>query len=99
MFTANKIFANNKVGDIKSGNKLIEKYKKLSKTEKLSKSRNLKSKKLFKSQKSAKLEIKLLKSENLLKFNIKKNGPSFLNPKTKMAFNYLQLIFTKTLIF
>ena len=43
------MFATNKVCDIRSNNKLIEKYRKLSKTRKLFNSKNLKGKKLFKS--------------------------------------------------
>ena len=46
-----------------------------------------KSKKLSKSQKLAKSGKKLLKSGNLLDFNAKNNGPSFLTPEARAAFN------------
>ena len=49
IFVAKEVLAANKVGDVKSGNKLIEKYRKLTKSPKLFKLRNLKGKKLFKS--------------------------------------------------
>ena len=78
MLIANKIFAADKVGNIKSGDELIKKCGKLSKTEKL-----------FKSQKSAKLGKKLLKSRNLPNFNVKKNKPSFLTLNTRTTFNRL----------
>ena len=54
--------------------------------------------KLSKSQKLAKLEKKLSKSRNLPNFDIEENGPSFLTPDARMAFNYLRLAFTKALI-
>ena len=38
MFIANKVLTANKIGGIKSGDKLIKKYRKLSKIRKLSKS-------------------------------------------------------------
>ena len=37
-------------------------------------------------------------SGNLFNFNTKNNGPSFLTPKTRAAFNHLWLAFTKALI-
>ena len=71
-----------------------------SKSEKLSKSQKLsKTRKLSKSQKSAKSEKKLSKNGNLFNFDAKENGPSFLTPNTRTAFNYLWLAFTKALIF
>ena len=82
------MFTANEIGGIESSNKLIEKYEKLSKTRKLSKS-----------QKLAKSRKKLSKSRNSANFNTKKNGPSFLIPNARMAFNHLRLTFTKTLIF
>ena len=78
---------------VEGGNKLIEKYRKLSKIEKLSKFQ-----KLSKSQKLVNSGKKLLKSGNLSNFNAKKNGPSFLTPNNKTAFNQLRLAFTKALI-
>ena len=87
VFVVNKMLAANEVGSIKSSDESIEKYRKLSKTGKL-----------FKSQKLAKLRKKLSKNENLLNFNAKKNGPSFLTPDARMTFNYLWLTFTKALI-
>ena len=47
----------------------------------------------------AKLRKNLSKSQNLPKFNAKKNKLSFLTPKARIAFNRLQLVFTKALIF
>ena len=78
ILVANKIFAANKVGGIKDGHESIEKYRKL-----------LKTRKLFKFQKSIKLKKKLVKNGNLSNFNAKKNGQSFLIPKTKAVFNHL----------
>ena len=75
------MLATNKVSVVEGGGKLIEKSIEL-KTEKL-----LKSQKLSKFQKSAKSRKKLTKSGNSLNFNIKKNGPSFLNSKVKAVFN------------
>ena len=93
VFIANEVLAANEVGGVKGGDELIEKCGKLSKTEKLFKFR-----KLFKSQKSAKSKKELSKSGNLLNFNAKENGLSFLTPNTKMAFNHLRLTCTKALI-
>ena len=95
MLIVNKIFTANKIAGIENGNKLIRKCEKLSKIRKLLKnlklfkSKNLKAKKLLKSQKLAKSERKLLKSENLFYFNIKKNRLSFLNSNAKITFNCL----------
>ena len=88
----------NKIGGIKSNNELIKICRKLSKTRKLSKLRNLKDKKLFKSQKSTKLGKKLSKRWNLSNLDTKKNEPSFLILKARIAFNCLWLIFIKALI-
>ena len=41
----------------------------------------------------------MVKNGNLPNFNTKKNRLSFLTPNTRMVFNYLQLAFTKALIF
>ena len=46
-------------------------------------------------QKLAKSGKKLSKSGNSSNFDTKKNGPSFLTPNTRMAFNCLRLAFTK----
>ena len=78
------MLAANKFGDVKGGNKLIEKCQKLLKIGKL-----LKSQKLFKSQKLAKSRKKLLKNRKLFNFNTKKAGLSFLTPGTKEVFNCL----------
>ena len=90
-----KVFAANEASSIESDDELIKKSGKLLETRKLSKLGNSKSKKLFKFWKLAKSGKKLSKSENSSNFNAKKNGPSFLIPKAKVAFNRLQLIFTK----
>ena len=87
MLVTNEVLAANKVGGIKDSDKLIEKRGKLSKTKKLSKS-----------QKSAKSRKKSSKSGNLPNFDAKENGPSFLTPNTRTAFNYLRLAFIKALI-
>ena len=64
-------------GGIEDSDESIEKCGKLSKTGRLSKS-----------QKSAKSKKKLSKSGNLPYFNAEKNGPSFLTPNARIAFNY-----------
>ena len=84
VLVANEVLAANEVDGVKSSDKLIVKYEKLLKTEKLSKS-----------QKSAKSRKKLSKSGNLPNFDVKKNGPSFLTPNARTAFNYFRLAFTK----
>ena len=66
----------------------VEYAKKSEKSKKLSKSRKSKSEKLAKSK-------KLSKSKNLPKFYAKKAEISFLTPDARIAFNYLQLAFTK----
>ena len=88
MLVANEVLAANEIGDVKGGNELIEKYRKLLKTRKLSKS-----------QKLAKSRKKLSKSENSFNSDIKKNGPSFLTPDARITFNYLWLAFIKAPIF
>ena len=87
MFVANELLAADKVDGVEGGNELIKKCGKLSKTGKLAKS-----------QKSAKSRKELSKSGNLPIVNAKENGPSFLNPNAKTAFNHLRLAFTKALI-
>ena len=58
-------------------------------------SRNLKDEKSCKSQKSAKSGKNLSKSGNLLNFNAKNHGPSFLAAKAMAVFNRLWLAFTQ----
>ena len=84
VFVTNKVFTTNEVGGVKSDHKLIEKCGKLSKIRKLSKF-----------QKSAKLGKKLSKNRNSPNFDIKKNEPNFLILDVRIAFNHLQLTFTK----
>ena len=100
MLVADKLLAANEVDGVEGGDKSIEKCGKLSKTGKLSKSQKLsKTGKLFKSRKSTKSKKKLSKSGNLSNFDAKKNGPSFLAPDARTAFNHLRLAFTKAPIF
>ena len=82
----------NEVDGVKGGDELIEKCGKLSKTGKLFKSGNSKGKKSAKFKKQS-------KSENSPNFNTIEANPSFLTPKARATFNYLQLAFTKTPIF
>ena len=93
MLVADEVLIANQIDDNEIDDESIEKCGKLSKTRKL-----FKSQKLSKSQKSAKSRKKLSKSGNLHHFDAKKNGPSFLTPDIRMAFNYLWLTFTKALI-
>ena len=65
------------------------------KSGKLSKSGKSKSKKMSKSQNSAKSGKKLSKNGNLTNFNATKNGPKFLTPDARTAFNRLRLTFTE----
>ena len=94
MLIANKVLAINEVDGVKDSNELIEKSEKLIKIGKLlkglklSKSRNSNGKKLAKSKKPS-------KSGNLFNFNGKEADLSFLIPKARIAFNRLQLAFTK----
>ena len=62
------------------------------------KSEKSKDQKSSKSQKSAKSRKNLSKCRNLPNYNAKDNRLSFLTPKAKAAFNYIQLTFTKALI-
>ena len=87
MLIANKVSAADEDGSVEGGDRSIEKCGKLWKTRKLSKSWKL-----------AKLRKKLSKSGNLPNFNAKENGPSFLTPDVRIAFNCLWLAFTKALI-
>ena len=83
----------NEFSDNEGGNELIKKCEKLSKSEnlkgkKLSKSGNSKEKKSAKSKNPS-------KSRNSPRFGVKKAGSSFLTPEARLAFNHLQLAFTK----
>ena len=98
VLVTNEVLTANKIGGIKVIDKSIEKSERLSKTKISFKSGNSKDEKLFKSQKSAKSRKKLLKNRNSSNFNAKKNGLSFLIPKTRVAFNRLLLDFTKVSI-
>ena len=84
VLVADEMLAADEVDGVEGGDELIEKYGKLSKTGKLSKS-----------QKSAKSRKKSSKSGNLPNFDAKENGPSFLTPDARTAFNHLWLAFTK----
>ena len=94
MLITYKILAASKVNNLKSGDKLIEKCRKLSKTRKLSKSGNLKGKKLFKSWKLSKSwnwkSKKLFKSQKLAKLGKKLskigNLPKFNTKKNRLNF-------------
>ena len=62
--------------------------------------KSAKSQKLSKSEKSKGEKLKKpLKSGNLPNFDTKNNGPSFLTPEARSAFNHLLLAFTKAPIF
>ena len=76
--------SNNKVD--RFGNNSLEHAKK---------SRKSKGQKTSKSQKSAKSKKNLSKNENSPNFGATESGPSFLTPKARSAFHYLQLAFTK----
>ena len=85
-----RMLATNKVGDVKSGNRLKHVKSKLGKLE---------SQKLAKSQKSSKLKSeKSKKPGNSPNFNATKARPNFLTPGIREAFNRLRLAFTKALI-
>ena len=64
----------------------VEYAKKLGKLSKLGKS---KSEKMSKSQNLAKSRKKLLKSGNSINCNATEDGPKFLTPNTRTAFNHL----------
>ena len=68
------------------------------KSGKLSKSGKSKSEKTSKSWNSAKLEKKSSKSGNSTNSNTTEDGPKFLTPNARTAFNRLRLAFTKSLI-
>ena len=101
MPVANKVLAANEDDGVKGNDESIKKYGKSSKTEKLSKSQKLskskksKSKKTSKSQNLAKSGKKLSKSGNSTNFDAMEDGPKFLTPNAKTAFNRLRLAFTE----
>ena len=93
MLAAYEMFAANEVGGNEIGDELIGKCGKLSKTGKTSKGqKSSKSQKLAKSKKPS-------KNGNSPNFDTKGSRLSFLTPKTRAAFNCLQLTFTKAPIF
>ena len=92
------MLAANEVDGIEGGDELIEKCEKLSKTRKLSRSRKSKSEKMFKSRNLAKSGKKLSKSRNSTNSDTMEDGPKFLTPDTRTAFNYLRLAFTEASI-
>ena len=71
------------------------KSKKSSKYQKLSKSRKTKSEKMFKSRNLAKSGKKSSKSGNSTNFDATEDGPKFLTPDARTAFNRLRLAFTE----
>ena len=101
MFVANEVFAANEVDGVEGSDELIEKYGKLLKTRKLSKSQKLfksgklKGEKTSKSWNSAKSGKKLSKSGNSTNFDAMEDGPKFLTPDARTAFNRLRLAFTE----
>ena len=92
---ADKVLAANEVDGVEDGDELIEKCGKLSKTGKSSKSQKSKSEKMSKSQNSAKSGKKLSKSGNLTNLDAMEDGPKFLTPDARTAFNRLWLAFTE----
>ena len=98
---ADKVLAADEVDGVEGGDESIEKYEKLSKTgklsksQKLSKSRKSKSKKTSKSWNLAKSRKKLSKSGNSTNFDATEDGPKFLTPDARTAFNRLRLAFTE----
>ena len=98
----------NGVGHAKKSGK-TSKSQKLSKSRKLKSEKTFKSQKLFKSGKSksekmsksqnlAKLGKKSSKSGNSTNSDTMEDGPKFLTPNARTAFNCLQLAFTEALI-
>ena len=74
------------------------KSEKMSKSWKLSKSGKLKGEKTSKSQNLAKSGKKSSKSGNSTNFDAMEDGPKFLTPDARTAFNRLRLAFTEALI-
>ena len=101
MLVADKMLTANEVDGVEGDDKLIKKCGKLSKTGKLSKSQKLsklgksKSEKMFKSWNLAKSGKKLSKSGNSTNFNATEDGPKFITPDARTAFNRLRLAFTE----
>ena len=88
----------NGVGVGRNGVKHAKKSEKTSKSRKLSKSGKSKGEKTSKSQNSAKSGKKSSKSGNSTNFDATEDGPKFLTPDARTAFNHLRLAFTEALI-
>ena len=101
MLVADKVLAADEVDGVEGGDESIEKCGKSSKTEKLSKSQKLsksgksKSEKTSKFQNLAKSGKKSSKSGNSTNSDAMENGPKFLIPDARTAFNRLRLAFTE----
>ena len=95
VLVADEVLAADEVDGIEGGDELIEKCGKLSKTGKLSKSGKPKSEKMSKSRNSAKSGKKSSKSGNSTNSDATEDGPKFLTPNARTAFNRLRLAFTE----
>ena len=101
VLVADEVLTANEVDGVEGGDKSIEKCGKLLKTGKSSKSQKLfksgksKSEKTSKSRNSAKSGKKLSKSGNSTNFDATKDGPKFLTPDARTAFNHIWLAFTE----
>ena len=95
VLVANEVLAANEVDGVEGGDESIEKCGKLSKTGKSSKSQKSKSEKMSKSRNLAKSGKKLSKSGNSTNFDATEDGPKFLTPDARTAFNRLRLAFTE----
>ena len=95
VLVVNKVFAINKIDSFEGSDESIEKCEKLSKTKKLSRLGKSKNEKMSKSQNLAKSGKSLSKSGNLTNFNATEDGPKFLTPDARTAFNHLWLAFTE----
>ena len=98
VLVADEVLAADEVDGVEGGDESIEKCGKLSKTGKSSKSQKSKSEKTSKSQNSAKSGKKSSKSGNSTNFDAMEDGPKFLTPDARIAFNHLRLAFTEALI-
>ena len=98
VLVADEVLAANEVDGVEGGDESIEKCGKLSKTGKSSKSQKSKSEKMSKSWNLAKSGKKSSKSGNSTNFDATKNGPKFLTPDARTAFNCLRLAFSEALI-
>ena len=78
-----------------NGKEHAKKSEKTFKSQKSSKSGKSKGEKTFKSQNLAKLGKKLSKSGNSTNFDAMEDGPKFLTPDARTAFNRLRLAFTE----